>query len=164
MSLVGIVVSQWTSKAQSIPLWVHSLLYQVREQRKIKLAYQFFLSTLLGSVFMLLAILLILLQTRTIDLQISLTTEFSEWCQIFQLIASFTSFLVKVPIVPVHIWLSEAHVKTSTTSCMILAEILLRLGTHIFLRFSMPMFPKANTLCHYFLLYSKHNRYNILLF
>ena len=52
-------------------------------QRKIKAAYQLFLYTLLGSVFMLLAILLILLQTGTTDLQISLTTEFSERRQIF---------------------------------------------------------------------------------
>jgi len=56
-------------------------------QRKIKAAYQFFLYTLLGSVFMLLAILLILLQTGTTDLQILLTTEFSERRQIFLWIA-----------------------------------------------------------------------------
>ena len=74
-------------------------------QRKIKAAYQFFLYTLLGSVFMLLATLLILLQTGTTDLQILLTTEFSERHQIFLWIASFASFAVKVPMVPVHIWL-----------------------------------------------------------
>lgn len=56
-------------------------------QRKIKAAYQFFLYTLLGSVFMLLGILLILLQTGTTDLQILLTTEFSERRQIFLWIA-----------------------------------------------------------------------------
>ena len=54
---------------------------------------------------MLLAILLILLQTGTTDLQILLTTEFSERHQIFLWIASFASFAVKVPMVPVHIWL-----------------------------------------------------------
>nr|YP_010833745.1 NADH dehydrogenase subunit 4 [Momordica charantia]WES13875.1 NADH dehydrogenase subunit 4 [Momordica charantia]WFP43362.1 NADH dehydrogenase subunit 4 [Momordica charantia] len=115
-------------------------------QRKIKAAYQFFLYTLLGSVFMLLAILLILLQTGTTDLQISLTTEFCERRQIFLWIASFASFAVKVPMVPVHIWLPEAHVEAPTAGSVILAGILLKLGTHGFLRFSIPMFPEA-TLC-----------------
>ncbi|CAK7324409.1 unnamed protein product [Dovyalis caffra] len=112
-------------------------------QRKIKAAYQFFLYTLLGSVFMLLAILLILLQTGTTDLQISLTTEFSERRQIFLWIASFASFAVKVPMVPVHIWLPEAHVEAPTAGSVILAGIPLKLGTYGFLRFSIPMFPEA---------------------
>ena len=112
-------------------------------QRKIKAAYQFFLYTLLGSVFMLLAILLILLQTGTTDLQISLTTEFSERRQIFLWIAFFASFAVKVPMVPVHIWLPEAHVEAPTAGSVILAGIPSKLGTHGFLRFSIPMFPEA---------------------
>nr|UPH84010.1 NADH dehydrogenase subunit 4 [Garcinia mangostana] len=112
-------------------------------QRKIKAAYQFFIYTLLGSVFMLLAILLILLQTGTTDLQISLTTEFSERRQIFLWIASFASFAVKVPMVPVHIWLPEAHVEAPTAGSVILAGIPLKLGTYGFLRFSIPMFPEA---------------------
>ncbi|XP_058764369.1 NADH-ubiquinone oxidoreductase chain 4 [Vicia villosa] len=115
-------------------------------QRKIKAAYQFFLYTLLGSVFMLLAILLILFQTGTADLQISLTTEFSERRQIFLWIASFAAFAVKVPMVPVHIWLPEAHVEAPTAGSVILAGIPSKLGAHGFLRFSIPMFPEA-TLC-----------------
>ncbi|KAI3842467.1 hypothetical protein MKX03_035074 [Papaver bracteatum] len=112
-------------------------------QRKIKAAYQFFLYTSLGSVFMLLAIPLILLQTGTTDLQISLTTEFSERRQIFLWIASFASFAVKVPMVPVHIWSPEAHVEAPTAGSVILEGILLKLGTYGFLRFSIPMFPEA---------------------
>ncbi|CAN0859584.1 NADH-ubiquinone oxidoreductase chain 4 [Linum grandiflorum] len=112
-------------------------------QRKIKAAYQFFLYTLLGSVFMLLAILLILLQTGTTDLQISLTTEFSERRQIFLWIAYFASFAVKVPMVPVHIWLPEAHVEAPTAGSVILARIPLKFETYGFLRFSIPMFLEA---------------------
>ncbi|CAN6477032.1 unnamed protein product [Victoria cruziana] len=115
-------------------------------QRKIKAAYQFFLYTSLGSVFMLLAILLILLQIGTIDLQISLTTSFSERRQIFLWIASFTSFSVKVPMVLVHIWSPEAHVEAPTAGSIIFAGTPSKLGTHEFLRFSIPMFPEA-TLC-----------------
>nr|WNR49290.1 NADH dehydrogenase subunit 4 [Acorus tatarinowii] len=112
-------------------------------QRKIKAAYQFFLYTLLGSVFMLLAILLIFLQAGTTDLQILCSTEFSERRQILLWIAFFASFAVKVPMVPVHIWLPEAHVEAPTAGSVILAGILSKLGTHGFLRFSIPMFPEA---------------------
>lgn len=110
---------------------------------------------------MLLAILLILLQTGTTDLQISLTTEFSERRQIFLWIAFFASFAVKVPMVPVHIWLPEAHVEAPTAGSVILAGILLKLGTYGFLRFSIPMFPEATLFFHSFHLYSKRDCYNI---
>ncbi|KAL5057344.1 hypothetical protein RYX36_028948 [Vicia faba] len=66
--------------------------------------------------------------------------------QIFLWITSFAAFAVKVPMVPVHIWLPEAHVEAPTAGSVILAGIPSKLGAHGFLRFSIPMFPEA-TLC-----------------
>jgi len=66
------------------------------------------------------------------DLQILLTTEFSEWCQILLWIVFFASFSVKVPMITFHIWLPEAHVEAPTAGSLILAGILLKLGTYGF--------------------------------
>jgi proton-translocating NADH-quinone oxidoreductase chain M len=62
-------------------------------------------------------------------------------------LAFFASFATKVPMVPVHIWLPEAHVEAPTAGSVILAGILLKLGTYGFIRFLFPIFPEA---CFYF--------------
>nr|QES94777.1 NADH dehydrogenase subunit 4 [Trebouxia lynnae] len=129
-----------------IPMFIIIGIWGSRE-RKIRAAYQFFLYTLFGSVLMLLAILLIYFQSGTTDLQILYTTLFSETREILLWLFFFASFAVKVPMVPVHIWLPEAHVEAPTAGSVILAGIMLKLGTYGFLRLSLPFFPYA---CIYF--------------
>ena len=111
--------------------------------RKILAAYYFFLYTLLGSVVMLLATLYILEQVGTTDYEVLLTFSFSEIEQKFLWFAFFLSFASKVPMVPVHLWLPEAHVEAPTAGSVILAGVLLKLGTYGFIRFSLPLFPQA---------------------
>ena len=112
-------------------------------QRKIRAAYMLFLYTLLGSVLMLLAILMMYSIAGTTDYQILCTTEFSDTLQKLMWLAFFTSFAAKIPMVPVHIWLPEAHVEAPTAGSVILAGVLLKLGSYGLLRFSMPLFPVA---------------------
>ena len=126
-----------------IPMFIMIGVWGARE-RKIGAAYQFFLYTLLGSVFFLLAILAIYFETGTSDVHILLTTEFPFDRQILLWLAFFASFAVKVPMVPVHTWLPEAHVEAPTAGSVILAGVLLKLGGYGFLRFSIPMFPEAS--------------------
>ena len=56
----------------------------------------------------------------------------------------FIAFASKIPMVPVHIWLPEAHVEAPTTGSVVLAGILLKLGSYGFIRFSLPLFPVAS--------------------
>ena len=113
-------------------------------ERKILAAYYFFLYTLFGSIVMLLAILYILEQVGTTDYEILLSFKFSDLEQKFLWFSFFLSFASKVPMVPVHLWLPEAHVEAPTAGSVLLAGVLLKLGTYGFIRFSLPLFPQAS--------------------
>jgi proton-translocating NADH-quinone oxidoreductase chain M len=127
-----------------IPMFIMILIWGSRE-RKIRAATMLFLYTLFGSVFMLAGILYIYWTIGTTDYQIVVASaNFTPFEQRILWLAFFLSFATKVPMLPVHIWLPEAHVEAPTAGSVILAGILLKLGSYGFLRFSLPLFPEAN--------------------
>nr|YP_009317617.1 NADH dehydrogenase subunit 4 [Pterocladia mexicana]YP_009317663.1 NADH dehydrogenase subunit 4 [Pterocladia robusta]AOX49069.1 NADH dehydrogenase subunit 4 [Pterocladia mexicana]AOX49115.1 NADH dehydrogenase subunit 4 [Pterocladia robusta] len=113
--------------------------------RKIRAAYQFFLYTLVGSLLMLLGLIFIYFQTGTLDIQLLWQVNFSEFRQLVLWLSFFASFAIKIPMIPFHIWLPEAHAEAPTAGSVILAGILLKMGGFGFLRFSLPLFPFAST-------------------
>ncbi len=126
-----------------IPMFLVVGIWGSRE-RKMLASYYFFLYTLLGSVVMLLSILYIYNQVGTTDYEILLTFVFSDFEQKILWFTFFLAFAAKVPMMPVHLWLPEAHVEAPTAGSVILAGVLLKLGTYGFIRFSLPLFPQAS--------------------
>ena len=126
-----------------IPMFLIIGIWGSRD-RKILAAYYFFLYTLSGSVLMLLSIAYIYYHVGTLDYETLLSFSFSKLEQKFLWFTFFLAFASKVPMVPVHLWLPEAHVEAPTAGSVILAGILLKLGTYGFIRFSIPLFPNAS--------------------
>src|SRR6185503_12249831 len=117
--------------------------------RRVYATLKFFLYTFLGSVFMLVALIYMYLKTVTLtggDYSIAafqslpLTAVEQKW--IF--FAFLLAFAVKVPMVPVHTWLPDAHVEAPTGGSVVLAAIMLKMGGYGFLRFSLPITPDAS--------------------
>ena len=115
-------------------------------KNRVYAAYKFFLYTLLGSVLMLAAILVMIGVAGTSSIPELMTYKFDANLQTWLWLAFFASFAVKMPMWPVHTWLPDAHVEAPTAGSVILAGILLKMGGYGFLRFSLPMFPEASDL------------------
>ena len=113
-------------------------------ERRVYATIKFFLYTFLGSVFMLIALIYMYSQSGTfaiLDFQ-NMKLGMTEQTLIF--IAFLLAFAVKVPMWPVHTWLPDAHVEAPTGGSVILAAIMLKMGTYGFVRFSLPITPDAS--------------------
>ena len=113
--------------------------------RKEYAAIKFFLYTLAGSLLMLLGILALYFNStpHTFDMTQLVTNKYSMGFQKLIFMAFFFGFAIKVPVFPFHTWLPDAHVEAPTPISVILAGVLLKMGTYGFLRFSYPLFPEA---------------------
>ena len=120
--------------------------------RRLYAAIKFFLYTLVGSVVMLLGILALYFHSRTVPgLEETGSFSYSVWIQMgipaemqfWVFLAFFLGFAIKVPMFPFHTWLPDAHVEAPTAGSVILAGVLLKMGTYGFIRFSLPLLPEA---------------------
>ncbi len=104
---------------------------------------KFFLYTFLGSILMLIAFLYLYNQTKTFEIAAYYHLNLSLDKQVLLFFAFLLAFAVKVPMVPVHTWLPDAHTEAPSGGSVILAALMLKLGIYGFLRFSMPIVPLA---------------------
>jgi NADH-quinone oxidoreductase subunit M len=130
-------------EAMLIPMYLLIGVWGGKE--RIYATMKFFLYTMVGSVLMLVAIIYIYLKTAPYSsalvdvLQVELTNSEQLW-----LFAAFgLAFAIKVPLFPFHTWLPDAHTEAPTAGSVLLAGVLLKMGTYGFLRFAFPLFPEA---------------------
>ena len=118
-------------------------------ERRIYATIKFFIFTMVGSLLMLVAILVLVFaykgQTGELTFELSRLygVELAASTQWLLFLAFALSFAIKVPMFPFHTWLPDAHVEAPTAGSVILAGVLLKMGTYGFFRFAMPLFPEA---------------------
>jgi NADH-quinone oxidoreductase subunit M len=118
--------------------------------RKLYAAIKFFLYTMAGSVLMLLGIMTLYFQHfeqfgfYTFDISELLKLNMPLYLEQWVFWAFFIGFAIKVPMFPFHTWLPDAHTEAPTAGSVILAAVLLKMGTYGFIRFSLPLLPKAS--------------------
>ncbi len=112
---------------------------------RVYAAVKFFLYTMAGSILMLLAILWLGISQGTFSVpELVATASIPGNIQIWLFLAFAAAFAIKVPMWPLHSWLPDAHVEAPTAGSVILAGVLLKMGTYGFLRFNLSLFPEAS--------------------
>ena len=129
-----------------IGIWGH--------ERRIYAAVKFFLYTMAGSVLMLAAIIFIYIRdggtfnyNTILEMLASGKLAFSPSEQLLLFLAFFVAFAIKVPLFPLHTWLPDAHVEAPSAGSVMLASVMLKMGTYGLLRYCLPLFPAAARRC-----------------
>jgi NADH-quinone oxidoreductase subunit M len=128
-----------------IGIWGH--------ERRIYAAVKFFLYTMAGSVLMLAAIIYLYNRAGTfgyaaiLDQLSSGRLAFTPYEQMLLFLAFFVAFAIKVPLFPLHTWLPDAHVEAPTAGSVMLASVMLKMGTFGILHYALPLFPSAGRRC-----------------
>ncbi len=112
--------------------------------RRVYATLKFFLYTFLGSVFMLVALIYMVLKSGDFSIKAFHELPLTATEQMWIFFAFLAAFAVKIPMVPVHTWLPDAHVEAPTGGSVVLAAIMLKMGGYGFLRFSLPITPDAS--------------------
>lgn len=110
---------------------------------RIRASFLLFLYTLFGSLFMLLAFLVIIYNVGTSDLQMISLADISFESQKILWLAIFLSFAIKTPLIPFHMWLPRRHVEAPLAGSIVLAGLILKLAVYGFLRILIPLLPEA---------------------
>ena len=130
-------------EAMLIPMYLIIGVWGGKE--RVYAAFKFFLYTLAGSLLFLVGIVVLYFQGgETFDIVTLMKGDYSFTVQAWVFLAFLVAFAVKVPMVPLHTWLPDAHVQAPTAGSIVLAGVLLKMGAYGFLRFSLPMLPDAS--------------------
>ncbi|HMK66726.1 MAG TPA: NADH-quinone oxidoreductase subunit M [Thermodesulfobacteriota bacterium] len=111
---------------------------------KVYASIKFFIYTMAGSVFLMVAMIALYLTAGTFSIPQLMGQQYSFTFQFWIFLAFGIAFAIKVPMAPLHTWLPAAHVQAPTAGSVILASILLKMGTYGFVRFCLPITPQAS--------------------
>ena len=111
---------------------------------KVYASFKFFLYTMAGSVFLMVAMIALYLTAGTFSIPQLMTYTYSFNFQFWIFLAFGIAFAIKVPMAPFHTWLPAAHVEAPTAGSVLLASVLLKMGTYGFVRFCLPITPQAS--------------------
>ena len=146
----NILIFYISFEATLVPMFFLILGWGYRSE-KVRAAFMFFYFTLIGGLFMLIVIMLIYSSTGTFKLDLICFTENTYQIQKVWFLFMSLAFLVKVPVIPFHLWLPQAHVEAPLAGSILLAGILLKLGAYGLIRYAIPMFTEAAYINSYWL-------------
>lgn len=144
--MLDVLIFYMLFESTLIPMFLMIGIWGSRE-RKILASYYFFMYTLFGSILMLISLLYLKVEVTSTHFEVLVAYPLTVEEQRYIWVTFFFAFASKVPMIPFHLWLPEAHVEAPTAGSVMLAGILLKLGTYGFIRFTLPI---CSTACFFF--------------